>query len=76
MRCLAIRLEQVLREIAAPAWVRGINIAWFLAIAFSTLAIRQHVVLDAVAGALLGIAFALPSLRWRPKYHPATPIRH
>ena len=62
----AVRVEQALREIAAPAWLRGINIAWFLAIAFSTLAIRQHVVLDALAGALLGLAFALPSLRWRP----------
>jgi len=72
----AIRAEQVLREIAAPAWLRGINIAWFLAIALSTLAIRQHVVLDVLAGALLGIAFALPSLRWRPKYHSGTPIRH
>lgn len=72
----AIRTEQVLREVAAPAWLRGINIAWFLAIALSTLAIRQHVVLDALAGAALGIAFAWPSLRWRPKYHSATLNRH
>jgi membrane-associated phospholipid phosphatase len=32
----------------------------------STLMVKQHVVLDVAAGALLGIAFALPSLRWRP----------
>ena len=72
----AIRTEQVLREVAAPGWLRAINIGWFLAIAFSTLAIRQHVALDALAGAALGVAFALPSLRWRPRYHPGHPIRH
>ncbi len=72
----AVRVEQVLREIAAPAWLRSINIVWFLAIAFSTLAIRQHVVLDALAGALLGLAFALPSLRWRPTYHSVTSNPH
>jgi membrane-associated phospholipid phosphatase len=42
-----------------------LNVAWFAAIAWSTLAVKQHVVLDVVAGALLGLAFALPSLRWR-----------
>jgi membrane-associated phospholipid phosphatase len=62
----AIRLEDVLRRAGAPYSVRLVNGVWFLAIAFSTLAIKQHVVLDAVAGALLGTAFALPSLRWRP----------
>ena len=67
----AIRIEQVLRDIGAPQWLRLVNRVWFLAIALSTLAIRQHVVLDAVAGALLGIAFAVPSLRWRPDIIPA-----
>ncbi len=67
----AIRIEQVLRDIAAPNWLYWINRLWFAAIALSTLAIRQHVVLDAVAGALLGTAFALPSLRWRPDIMPA-----
>lgn len=62
----AIWVEHILRGAKAPIWLRLINGAWFAAIAFSTLAVRQHVVLDAVAGALLGIAFALPSLHWRP----------
>jgi len=62
----AIRLEDVLRRAGAPRSLQMINRVWFLAIAFSTVAIKQHVVLDVVAGALLGIAFALPSLRWRP----------
>ena len=59
-------LDHILRLARAPAFLRVLNAAWFLAITYSTLAIKQHVVLDAVAGALLGMAFALPSLRWRP----------
>jgi PAP2 superfamily len=62
----ALWLEHVLRQAHAPAFLRLLNAAWFLAICYSTLAIKQHVVLDALAGALLGLAFAVPSLRWRP----------
>lgn len=62
----AIWVEHILRGAKAPIWLRLVNGAWFAAIAYSTLAVRQHVVLDAVAGALLGIAFVLPSLHWRP----------
>lgn len=62
----ALCIERVLRVIQAPAPLRLLNAAWFLAIAYSTLAIKQHVVLDVLAGALLGIAFAVPALRWRP----------
>jgi membrane-associated phospholipid phosphatase len=62
----AIRLEDVLRQSRTPRFLRIVNWAWFAGIAFSTLAVKQHVALDAVAGAALGIAFALPSLRWRP----------
>jgi membrane-associated phospholipid phosphatase len=62
----AIRLDHVLRETRTPVAFRVANWVWFAAIAYSTLAVKQHVVLDALAGALLGIAFAYPSLRWRP----------
>jgi hypothetical protein len=62
----AIWVEHILREVRAPRLLRIANCAWFAAITYSTLAIRQHVVLDAVAGALLGAAFAFGSLRWRP----------
>jgi membrane-associated phospholipid phosphatase len=62
----AIWIEAVLRRAGAPVALRWLNAAWFLAIAYSTLAIKQHVVLDVVAGALLGSAFAWPSLRWHP----------
>ncbi len=62
----AIWVDQLLRAARAPAFTRLFNGVWFAAIAYSTLAIKQHVVLDAAAGALLGVAFVLPSLRWRP----------
>ena len=68
-----IRLEDVLRRAGTPGWLRLINRVWFIAIAASTLMVKQHVVLDVAAGALLGIAFALPSLRWRPA--PDRPVR-
>jgi len=62
----AMRVEHVLRESRTPVPWRVLNWLWFAAIAYSTLAVKQHVVLDVVAGALLGMAFAFPSLRWRP----------
>ncbi|MEO8135686.1 MAG: phosphatase PAP2 family protein [Betaproteobacteria bacterium] len=62
----AIRLDHLLRQARVPPAMRLLNATWFAAIAWSTLAIKQHVALDAAAGALLGIAFALPSLYWRP----------
>jgi membrane-associated phospholipid phosphatase len=62
----AVRIGDVLRSIRAPLPMRLLNVAWFLVIVYSTLAIKQHVVLDVIAGALLGALFALMSLRWRP----------
>lgn len=62
----AIRVEDVLRWTRSPRFLRLLNLAWFVTIAYSTLAIKQHVLLDVAAGALLGVVFALPSLRWRP----------
>lgn len=62
----AIRVELLLRQIGAPPWTRVVNLAWFAAITYSTLALKQHVVVDVVAGALLGGAFAWASSRWRP----------
>jgi membrane-associated phospholipid phosphatase len=67
----AVRLHAVLREIGAPALWRWLNLAWVLLIAWSTMAVRQHVALDVLGGVLLGLVFAYPSLRWRPpSYHP------
>lgn len=59
-------LAQVLRQVRAPWPLHAVNLAWCAAICWSTLAIRQHVALDALAGGALGAAFALASLRWQP----------
>ena len=61
------RVDEVLRSTRSPVWLRLVNAAWFVVIVYSTLAVKQHVALDDAAGALLGLAFLVPSLRWRPK---------
>jgi membrane-associated phospholipid phosphatase len=63
----AIRVEDVLRWARTPLKLRFLNVAWFAAIAYSTLAVKQHVVVDVLVGALFGVVFALPSMRWRPR---------
>ena len=63
----AIRLDAVLREVRSPAMLRLINIVFSGLICYSTLAVKQHVVLDLIAGAGLGVIFAVLSLRWRPR---------
>lgn len=56
-------IESLLRLTKSPMSLRLLNAVWFLAIAWSTLAVKQHVVFDVIAGAALGIAFAATS-RW------------
>ena len=62
----ALWIHRLLQDIRMPAAFRAANLLWFFAIAWSTLAIKQHVVIDVLAGALLGAVFAAMSLRWRP----------
>jgi hypothetical protein len=50
---------------ARPVWMLA-NGLWLALIVYSTLAIKQHVALDALAGTLLAVAFAWPALRWHP----------
>lgn len=59
----AIWIDRLLHHMRTPTALRVFNGLWFAAIAYSTLAIKQHVVLDVLAGALLGVAFATLSLR-------------
>jgi membrane-associated phospholipid phosphatase len=61
-----VRVDEVLRSMRVPLQLRLINAAWFAAIVYSTLAIKQHLLVDVAAGACLGLVFALMSLRWRP----------
>ena len=51
-------LDRVLREIRAPGLVRLLNWLWCAGIVYSTLATRQHVVLDVIAGTVLGVVVA------------------
>jgi membrane-associated phospholipid phosphatase len=62
----AVRVDEVLRSMRVPLQPRLINAGWFAAIVYSTLAIKQHLLIDVGAGACLGLIFALMSLRWRP----------
>lgn len=64
-------IHRLLRAVQAPAWTRALNLLWFVLIAWSTVAVRQHVVLDVLAGAALGALFAAGSLRFGPALEPA-----
>jgi membrane-associated phospholipid phosphatase len=63
----ALWIDLSLRQIQAPRGLRLLNLAWVLAIAYATLAIKQHVVLDVLGGILLGFAFSGPALRSFPR---------
>ena len=52
----AMVLARQLRSVRAPAWVRALNLLWALGIVYSTLATRQHVLLDVLGGTLLAFA--------------------
>ena len=49
-------LERLLREMAGGAALRTLNVVWCAGILYSTMATRQHVLLDVLAGAALGAA--------------------
>jgi membrane-associated phospholipid phosphatase len=53
----AMRVHAVLAEAGAPLWLRLLNGLWCALIAYSTLAIKQHVVLDVAGGLVLGAGF-------------------
>ncbi|HEY1764606.1 MAG TPA: phosphatase PAP2 family protein [Opitutaceae bacterium] len=50
----AIWLSRMLRTMGAGGIARSLNWLWCLGIIYSTMAIRQHVALDAISGAVLG----------------------
>jgi membrane-associated phospholipid phosphatase len=59
----AFWLDRVFTTIGAPAILRGLSGLYCMAILWSTVATRQHVTLDVLAGTLVGTLFAVSSLR-------------
>lgn len=60
----AFWLARLLRQLGAGPFARGLNWLWCAGILYSTVATRQHVSLDVLAGAALGAAVAVVHLRW------------
>jgi membrane-associated phospholipid phosphatase len=60
-----IWLHHLLRRFGAPRWILIFNGAWCIGIVYSSLATRQHVAVDVLAGLLLGALAAYLSLRHR-----------
>ena len=60
----AIWLHRALPRLGGGTAARTINWLWCALIVYSTVAIRQHVVWDVVAGALLGAVFAAAAAHW------------
>ena len=58
----AMWLNRVLLEVSAPRSLRIFNWIWCVGIVYSTLATKQHVAVDMVAGALLGMLAGYLSL--------------
>lgn len=63
-------MQRWLPRLGAPAWALAASWAWCALIVYSTVAIRQHVVLDVAGGIALGLAFAWPAARWAPLDDP------
>ena len=61
MSCLW--LQAILAQVRAPVWLNAINLAWCAGIVFSTMATKQHLLLDVLAGVALGLCIGWASLR-------------
>lgn len=59
----AVWSHHLLRRFGVPPWILIFNWAWCIGIVYSTLATRQHVAVDVLAGLLLGMLAAYLSLR-------------
>ncbi len=66
----AVWFARLLREMGAGPAARALNWLWCLGILFSTIATRQHVSLDVLAGAALGAAVAAVHMRWVKGWSP------
>ncbi len=63
----ALLLHRRLREIGDRGFARGVSWAWCAGIVYSTLATKQHVAIDVLAGAVLGAVGAAVHLRGATK---------
>ena len=70
-----ICLDRLLRDMRSRHWPLALNWAWCIGILYSTLATRQHVALDVLAGTALGagVAAVLEVVTGRPTYRRAAP---
>ena len=57
--------HHLMRRFGGPLWILMFNWSWCIAIVYSTVAVRQHVAVDALAGLVLGAVAAWLSLRYR-----------
>jgi membrane-associated phospholipid phosphatase len=67
-------LARQLREVGAPAWLRVVNVAWAVGIVYSTMAVRQHVLIDVMGGFALGVLLGVAT-RQRPLAAPLAQAR-
>ena len=65
-------LHYLLKRFNSPLWVRVVNGMWCSGIIYSTMAIRQHVALDVLAGLALGLTTAAVFSRML-RYEPVMP---
>jgi membrane-associated phospholipid phosphatase len=71
-----IWLHHLLRRFGAPLWILIFNGVWCIGIVYSTLATRQHVAVDVLAGLVLGMLAAYLSLRHRVDAGVIGKVRH
>jgi membrane-associated phospholipid phosphatase len=67
----AIWLAHLLRELRVGRLGQTLNWLWCLGILYSTLALRQHVAVDALAGVVLGAIIAIPCVRALARLAPS-----
>ncbi len=66
-------LDRIARELRTRRWVRVANALWCAGILYSTMALRQHVFIDMLAGSALGGIAAFAHFRWLASPSSLTP---
>jgi hypothetical protein len=64
----------LIRKLNASGYIHVINIIYCLLIIWSTMAVRQHVFWDAIAGTIVGLLFAILSIRHMLRQLPQNDI--